>query len=506
MMEALNNLMYGFGIALTPSNFLYCLLGAVLGTVVGILPGIGPVTAVAILLPLTFKMDPIGALIMLAGIYYGAKHAGATTSIMLNMPGEPDAIVICFDGHPMAKQGRAGPALCMAALSSFFAGCICILIITFFSPPLAQAALSFQAPEYTATAVLALVGASVLSRKSILNTLGMAMLGLLIGTVGMDISSGVVRFTFGEERLVEGITFIPIAMGLFAFVDICYTLGSSQERVEIRTKLRDLIPKWADVKVCINPIFRGTALGGVLGILPGTGPLLASFGSYSIEKKLAKDPSRFGNGAIEGVAAPEAAANAAAFTHFIPMLSLGIPAGATMALLLGAMLIQGIPPGPQVMTQHADLFWGLVASMWIGNLMLLILNLPLVGIWIKLLETPYRFIYPLIVVFCLIGIYSERNQTFDLLICAAVVAVGFVMEKLDCSPGPLVLGVILGPILEDNLRRSMLISRGDPTIFLTRPISLGITILIVALLVAFTLPVLRRTSKVIKKAETQYME
>ena len=503
-MAALHNLMYGFEIALTPSNFLYCLLGAVLGTLVGILPGIGPVTAVAILLPLTFKMHAISALIMLAGIYYGAKHAGATTSIMLNMPGEPEAIVICFDGYPMARQGRAGPALCMAALSSFFAGCICIVVITFLSPPLAAAALTFQGPEYTATAILALVGTAVLSRKSTLNTLCMAALGLLIGTVGMDINSGVIRFTMGESRLTEGINFIPIAMGLFAFVDICYTLGSSQERVQVKTKLRDLVPRWVDVKLCIKPILRGTALGGILGILPGTGPLIASFGSYAIEKKLAKDPSRFGNGAIEGVAAPEAAANAAAFTHFIPMLALGIPAGATMALLLGAMLLQGIQPGPQVMTQHPDLFWGLVASMWIGNLMLLVLNLPLVGLWIKMLETPYRFIYPLIVVFCLIGIYSERNEPFDVLVCAVVVAFGFLMEKLDCAPGPLVLGVLLGPILEENLRRSMLISRGDPMIFFTRPISLSIVVLIVALLAAFMLPALKRTKRVIKTAEAQY--
>ncbi len=499
-MEAFDNLLFGFGIALTPTNLLYCLLGAVLGTIVGILPGIGPVTAVAILLPLTFKMHAVGALIMLAGIYYGSKHAGATTAIMLNMPGEPDAIVICFDGYPMARQGRAGPALCMAAISSFVAGCICILGITFFSPPLAEAALSFRAPEYTATAALALVGASVLSKGSVLKTLGMATIGLLIGTVGMDINSGVVRFAMGDERLVEGINFVPIAMGLFAFVDICYTLGAAAERVRIKTRLRDLVPSWADVKACIKPILRGTALGGVLGVMPGTGPLIASFGAYAIERKLARDPSRFGNGAIEGVAAPEAAANAAALTHFIPMLSLGIPAGATMALLLGAMLIQGIPPGPQVMVQHPDLFWGLVASMWVGNLMLLVLNLPLVGIWIKMLETPYRFIYPLIVVFCLIGVYSERNQAFDVLICGGVVVMGFVMGRLDCSPAPLVLGVILGPILEDNLRRSLQISRGDPAIFVERPISLAIVLFIVALLLVFALPAIRGTKRLARKA------
>ncbi|MGD9741023.1 MAG: tripartite tricarboxylate transporter permease [Dongiaceae bacterium] len=506
MMEAFHNLVYGFGIALTPTNFLYCFLGAVLGTLVGILPGIGPVTAIAILLPLTFKMPAIAALIMLAGIYYGSKHAGATTSIMLNMPGEPEAIVICFDGYPMARQGRAGPALCMVAMSSFFAGCICILVITFFSPPLARAALSFQSPEYTVTILLALVGAAALSRKSLLSTMGMAVLGILIGTVGTDINSGVVRFTLGESRLAEGISFIPIAMGLFAFVEICYTLGSPHERTRVKATLRDLVPKWLDIKTCTMPVLRGTALGAAFGILPGTGPLISSFGAYAIERKLAKEPQRFGQGAIEGVAAPEAAANAAAFTHFIPMLTLGIPAGATMALMLAAMLIQGIPPGPQVMTAHPDLFWGLIASMWIGNLMLLILNLPLVGIWIKMLETPYRFIYPLIIVFSLIGIYSERNQAFDVLICAGVVVVGYVMEKLDCSPGPLVLGVILGPILEENLRRSLLLSRGDPTVFLTRPISLTVVILIVALLVLFMLPAIKRTGKTIKAAEAQYKE
>ncbi len=412
MIDSLGNLLYGFGIALTPANFGFCFVGAVLGTIVGVLPGIGPVTAIALLLPLTFKISAAGAMIMLAGIYYGSMHAGSTTAIMLNMPGEPAAIVICFDGYPMARKGRAGPALCMAALSSFFAGCVCILVITLFAPPLAKAALSFQAPEYTSAVILALIGVSVLSRKSVLNTLAMAVLGLAIGTIGTDTNSGVIRFTFGENQLAEGVNFVPIAMGLFAFVDICFTLGSSAPKVTIQTKFRDLLPTWFDFKTCINPVLRGTLLGGAFGILPGTGPLISSFASYAIEKKLARDPKRFGEGAIEGVAAPEAAANAAAFTHFIPMLTLGIPAGATMALMLGALMIQGIQPGPQIMTQHPDLFWGLIASMWIGNLMLLVLNLPLVGIWIKLLQTPYRFLYPLIVVFCLIGVYSERGGYF----------------------------------------------------------------------------------------------
>ena len=492
MIESLQNLMFGFTIALTWDNLGFCLAGAVLGTVVGVLPGIGPVTAIALLLPLTFKIPAAGAIIMLAGIYYGANHAGSTTAIMLNMPGEPAAVVICFDGYPMAKQGRAGPALAMAALSSFFAGCVCILVITLFSPPLAGAALLFQAPEYTAMVILALVATSVLARKSVLNTLGMAVLGLAVATVGTDINSGVLRFTFGEMRLAEGINFVPIAMALFAFVDICFTLGSEAQKVNIKTKFKDLMPTWADIKICTWPVIRATTLGGLFGLFPGTGPMISSFASYAMEKKLAKDPNRFGEGAIEGVAAPEAAANAAAFTHFIPMLTLGIPAGATMALMLGALLIQGIPPGPQIMTQHPDLFWGLIASMWVGNLMLLVLNLPLIGVWIKMLETPYRFIYPLIVIFCLIGVYSERNQTFDVMICATVVLIGFVLEKLDCAPAPLVLGLVLGPILEQNLRRALLLSRGDPTVFITRPISGGILALTVFLLVIFTLPSLKR--------------
>jgi TctA family transporter len=497
-MQALQNLSYGFETALSPFNLGFCLIGALLGTVVGVLPGIGPVTAIALLLPITFKISATSAIIMLAGIYYGANHAASTTAIMLNMPGEPAAIVICFDGHPMAKQGRAGPALCMAALASFFAGCIAILIITLFSPPLADAALRFQGPEYTAAVLLALVGVSALSRRNILRTLSMAVLGLALGTIGTDVSTGTTRFTFDEPRLSEGVSFIPVAMGLFAFVDICFALGSPEKKASIQTRVRDLLPTWADIRRCISPVIRGTALGGAFGILPGTGPLISSFAAYALEKKLSRHPERFGEGAIEGVAAPEAAANAAAFTHFIPMLTLGIPAGATMALMLGALMIQGIPPGPQIMTGHPDLFWGLIASMWIGNLMLLVLNLPLVGVWIKLLQTPYRLLYPAIVLFCLIGIYSERYETFDIMLCAVVVFVGFWLQKLDCEPGPLIVGLVLGPVLEENLRRALIVSRGNPSVFLTRPISLSLLILAALILAVFTLPALRRKEERVK--------
>ena len=494
MANSLHNLLLGFGVALTPENFLYCWIGAVLGTIVGVLPGIGPVTAIALLLPLTFKMTATGAIIMLAGIYYGAMHAGSTTAIMLNMPGEPAAIVICYDGHPMAKQGRAGAALAIAAIASFFAGCVCILVITFFSAPLSRAALSLGAPEYTSAIVLALSGISVLSRKSLLNTIGMAVLGLALGTVGTDTNSGVVRFTLGEMRLQEGINFVPVSLALFALINITFTLSRDEPKMSIKTRFRELMPTWTDMKACFMPMVRGTLIGGAMGVLPGAGPLVASFATYAVEKKSAKDPSRFGKGAIEGVAAPEAAANASAMTHFIPMLSLGIPAGAAMALMLGALIIHGITPGPRLMVQQPGLFWGLIASMWIGNLMLLVLNLPLVGVWIKLLQTPYRIIYPVIVVFCMIGAYSGRNDPFDLLVMAGVLLIGWVLESLDCGPGPLIFGIILGPMLEENLRRSMLLSHGDPTVFVTRPISLAFLVLTVVVILLFTRPLARKES------------
>ena len=491
-MEALTQLVDGFAVAMTLANLLYCLGGALLGTLVGILPGISPVVAIAMLLPLTFQVEPLSALIMLAGIYYGASHAGSTTAIMLNMPGEPSAVVICFDGYPMAQQGRAGPALAIAALSSLFAGCACIIIIAFLSPPLARIALAFQAPEYTVTVVLALVGVSMLSDESLVKTLAMAALGILIGTVGTDVTSGTARFTFDDTRLSEGVSFVAIAIGLFAFAEVCAMLGSDTPRPKILSRLRDLMPTREDLRRSAMPTVRGTASGVPLGILPGGGPLIASVCSYAVEKKVAKDPSRFGKGAIEGVAAPEAAANSAAFTSFIPMLAIGIPASTAMALMLGGLLIQGIQPGPRLMTQHPDIFWGLVASMWIGNLMLLILNLPLVGVWIRLLQLPYKYLYPLILAFCCIGIYAFRGQAFDVMIAAGVCVFGYVMAKLDCSPAPLLLGVVLGPMFEENLRRALLVSRGDPTVFFTRPISLGIVILTVLMVVAFTLPAFRR--------------
>lgn len=491
MDTTLHLLAHGFDVALTPENLIYCLVGAALGTLVGVLPGLSPVTTIAMLLPITFKIPAVASLIMLTGIYYGAHHAGSTTAIMMNMPGEPTSVVICLDGHPMAKQGRAGPALCIAALASFFAGCVGVAIIALFSPPLAVVAQSFGPVEYASMIVMALVAVSVITSEDAVTTISMAVLGLLLGTVGTDISTGLMRFTLGFHQLDDGLNFVAVAVGLFALAQITHNLGAKTTRV-IAGKVTGLIPTRPDLKASWGPIWRGTALGSAVGIFPGTGPLIASFAAYSMERRLAKDPSRFGQGAIEGVAGPEASNNASTFTHFIPMLTLGIPAGAPMALMLAALMIQGITAGPQLMTQHADLFWGVIASMFIGNAMLLVLNLPLVGVWIRLLAVPYRFLYPLVLVCCSVGVYSVNNSTFDVLFAAGVSLIGFLFVRLGCSPAPLILGLILEPMLEENFRRALLISRGDAWVFVTRPISLGILMATVALLVIFCAPALRR--------------
>jgi putative tricarboxylic transport membrane protein len=482
-MDLFTHLATGFGVALTPANFFYCLAGATFGTLVGVLPGIGPLTTIAMLLPLTFKMTPVASLIMLSGIYYGAHHAGSTTAIMLNMPGDPSSLVICIDGHPMARQGRAGPALCIAALGSFFAGSFGVLLMALFSPPLANVALQFAAPEYTALVLVALLATVVLARGNFLVNVGMSVLGLLLGTVGTDIESGTMRFTFGSANLADGISFIIIAVGVFAFAEVIANLGRDRAAPVPPARLRNLLPRRADLAASWKPILRGTVLGSALGLLPGTGPMVSSFASYSLERQLARDSSRFGKGAIEGVAGPEAANNAAAITHFIPMLTLGIPAGAAMALMLGAMLVQGIAPGPRMITEHPDLFWGLLASMWLGNLMLLVLNLPMVGIWIKLLTIPYRFLFPAILVFCCIGVYSVNNSAFDVALAAGFGLLGYAFSLMRCQPMPLIVGFILGPVLEQSLRRALLLSRGDVSVFVTRPISLTLLILAAGLLI-----------------------
>jgi len=490
-MELFNNLIFGFSVALTLQNLMYCFIGVLLGTLIGVLPGIGPLATIAMLLPITFNVPPVAALIMLAGIYYGAQYGGSTTAILVNLPGETSAVVTCMDGYQMARQGRAGPALAIAAIGSFFAGTVCTLIIALFGPPLAEMALKFGAPEYFSLMLMGLVAAAVLAGDNMTKSLAMVVVGLLLGIVGTDVNSGMARYSFGFPELTDGIGFIVIAVGVFAIGEIISNLGDPEERKVFTNKVTGLMPTKEDLKVSFWPIVRGTSIGAFLGVLPGTGPAIASFSSYMLEKKVAKDPSRFGKGAIEGVAGPESANNADAQCKFIPTLTLGIPASAVMALMLGALTIQGIAPGPQVMTQKPDLFWGLVASMWIGNAMLVILNLPLIGLWVSLLKVPYRLLFPAIMAFSCIGIYSVNNSAFEVYLAAIFGLVGLVWMKLEMPPAPMLLGFVLGPLMEENLRRALLISRGDPTVFVTRPISLGFIIATVLILVIMVLPGIR---------------
>ncbi|QJP14158.1 tripartite tricarboxylate transporter permease [Starkeya sp. ORNL1] len=480
-MDILYSLAMGFHVALSPQNLAFCLIGATIGTVVGVLPGIGPVTTIAMLIPLTFQMPAIGSLIMLAGIYYGSHHAGSTTAIMLNMPGEPSAVVVCLDGHPLAKKGKAGSTLAMSAIASFCAGCVGFLIVAALSPELSTLSLMFGPTEYFATIVMALVMASVLTENNLLTTLGMCMFGLLLGAVGMDLTTGDERYAFGIPDLADGVNFVAVAVGLYAFTEIIEYLGSETRTARVHAKIESLIPTRDDLKRSWKPITRGTILGSILGIFPGTGPLISSFAAYAMERRIAKDPSRFGKGAIEGVVAPESAANAAAITHFIPMLTLGIPAGAAMALMLGALQIQGISPGPGVMANHPELFWGLIASMWIGNLMLLVLNLPMIGLWVRLLMMPFQMLYPAIIAFSCIGVYSVQNSWFDLALAAGFGLLGIIFKLLGCNPAPLILAMVLEPMLEENFRRSMIIGGGNAMVFLKNPISLGILLLTLVL-------------------------
>jgi putative tricarboxylic transport membrane protein len=491
--ELFPNLALGFSVALSLENLAYCFIGVLVGTIIGVLPGIGPLAAIAMLLPLTFKLNPVAALIMLSGIYYGTKYGGSTTAIMLKLPGESASVVTCLDGYEMAKQGRAGPALGMAAIASFIAGSIGTVLIGMFGPPLAEVALLFGSPEYFSLMLFSLIGAAVLVHGSMLKALGMIALGLLIGIVGTDVNSGMSRLTFGVTGLADGVSFVVIAMGLFGFAEIVANLEQgSVNRDLLFQKVKNLWPTWADFRRSWNPMMRGTAVGAFFGILPGAGPTIASFSAYTLEKKVSKNQAQFGKGAIEGVASPEAANNSASQCEFIPTLALGVPGSATMALILGALMIQGIAPGPEVMTRRPDLFWGLIASMWIGNLMLLILNLPLIGLWVKLLTVPYRLLFPAIMVFMAIGVYSVNNNALDVHLALLFGLLGYVFIKLDCEPAPLILAVVLGPLMEENLRRAMLISRGDPSVFLTRPISAGFLIGTVLLLVVMMLPAIRR--------------
>jgi putative tricarboxylic transport membrane protein len=491
-MDILHNLLLGFEVAVSPINLLYCLIGVLLGTLIGVLPGVGPLATIAMLLPVTFSLNPVAALIMLAGIYYGAQYGGSTTSILVNIPGEVSSVVTCLDGYQMARQGRAGPALAIAALGSFFAGCVATLVIATAAPPLAEVALKFGPAEYFSLMVFGLIAATVLAHGSLIKAIAMVIFGLLLGLIGTDVNTGVLRFTFDIPELADGIGFVAVAMGMFGIAEIVSNLEQKGAREVFVKKVTHLYPTLNDLKRSWKAVLRGTGIGSALGILPGGGAMLSSFASYMIEKKTSKHPEEFGKGAIEGVAGPESANNAGAQTSFIPMLTLGIPSNPVMALMIGALMIQGIAPGPQVMTEKPDLFWGLIASMWVGNLMLVVLNLPLVGIWVKVLTVPYRFLFPSILVFMCIGVYSLSSNPFDCLIMALFGLLGYVCVKLECEPAPMILGFILGPLMEENLRRAMLLSRGDATVFVTKPISAGFMIAAIALLVIIALPNIRK--------------
>jgi TctA family transporter len=492
--DLFQNIATGFGAALTWQNLGFALLGCLLGTLIGVLPGIGPIPTIAILLPITFQLGPLPSLIMLAGIYYGAQYGGSTTSILVNMPGEASTIVTCIDGYQMARKGRAGAALAVAALGSFFAGCVGMLFIMALGPPLSAFAQQFNSPDYFSLMVLGLVTAVILAHGSVLKAVAMVLVGLLLGLVGTDVNSGLTRYTFGISAIWDGIDFLPLVIGMFGVVEIIRNLEHPQrQRTTISARFRELWPNKQEFQAAWRAVLRGTGLGTILGILPGGGPVLASFASYTVEKKIAKDPSRFGQGAIEGVAAPESANNAAAQTSFIPLLTLGLPSNPVMALMMGAMIIQGIEPGAAVMTKRPELFWGMVASMWIGNLMLLVINLPMIGIWVRLLTVPYRLLYPAILLFCVIGVYST-NATFAQIAIMAIFALfGYVLLKFGCEPAPLVLGFILGPLMEENLRRSLVISRGDPMVFFERPISAGLLLLTAFAIAVLILPQIRRS-------------
>ncbi|MET0918913.1 MAG: tripartite tricarboxylate transporter permease [Burkholderiales bacterium] len=495
-MDLLGHLALGFGVALTPINLLYALIGVVLGTLIGVLPGIGPVATIAMLLPTTYALQPVSALIMLAGIYYGAQYGGSTTAILINMPGESSSVVTCLDGHQMARKGQAGAALTISALASFFAGTIATILIASVAIPLSEFALKFGPAEYFSLMVLGLIGAVVLAHGSLLKAIAMIILGLLLGIVGTDVNSGVARFAFGVPELTDGIGVVTVAMGLFGFAEIISNLENVQKRELVTAKIKGFFLTKEQFRKAWPAVLRGTGLGSVLGVLPGGGAMLSAFASYTLEKKIADNPGEFGKGAIQGVAGPESANNAGAQTSFIPLLTLGIPENAVMALMVGAMTIHNIQPGPQVMTSNPGLFWGLIASMWVGNLMLVVLNLPLIGMWIKLLQVPYRLLYPAILLFCSIGVYSINNTNMDIFVTVLFGLIGVIFVKLECEPAPLLLGFVLGPMMEENLRRALLLSRGDPTVFFTRPLSLVMLLMAAALVLLIVLPNFRKTRQV----------
>jgi TctA family transporter len=492
-MELIANLGLGLSTAVTPLNLLYCLIGVFLGTLIGVLPGLGPTATIAMLLPITFVLPPISALIMLAGIYYGSQYGGSTTSILVNLPGEAASVVTTLDGYQMARQGRAGVALATAAIGSFFAGTVATLLLALFAPPLSEIALQFGPADYFSLMVLGLVASVVLAQGSLLHAIGMVVFGLLLGLIGTDVTSGVQRYTFDIPQLADGIGFVVVAMGMFGLAEIIRNLEQEEGRSVMVRKITNLMPTKEDWKRMVAPILRGTAIGSAVGILPGSGSILGAFAAYSIEKKVSKNSAEFGKGAIEGVAAPESANNAGAQTSFIPMLTLGIPSNPVMALMIGAMIIQGIQPGPSVMKEQPALVWGIIVSMWIGNFFLIVLNLPLIGLWVRMIMVPYQLLYPAILVFCGIGVFSLNNSEFDIYLMALFGLLGYVFVKLGCEPAPMLLAFILGPLMEEYLRRAMLISRGNPLVFIQRPISATLLTLAALAMCAVLIPAFSKT-------------
>ncbi|MGB6218201.1 MAG: tripartite tricarboxylate transporter permease [Castellaniella sp.] len=491
-MEWLDHLALGLSVALSMQNLSYCLLGCLLGTLIGVLPGIGPVPTIAMLLPITYVLPPEAGLIMLAGIYYGAQYGGSTTAILVALPGETSSVVSVLDGYQMARAGRAGAALAIAALGSFFAGCVATVLLSAFAPLLAQVAFKFGPAEYFSLMVLGLLAAVVMASGSLIKAVAMTVLGLALGMIGTDVNSGMPRFDLGILKLQDGLDFAVVAMGIFGLAEIMANLEQRERRVQITDKVGPLYPNRREFRESWPASVRGTFLGSILGILPGGGAVLSSFASYTLEKKLAREPQRFGHGHPAGLAGPESANNAAAQTSFIPLLTLGIPGNAVTALMLGAMIIHDVQPGPRVMTAHPDVFWGLVVSMWVGNLMLVVLNLPLIGVWVKLLKLPYRVLFPAILVFCAIGVYSLDNSLFDVWMLAFFGAAGYLWARLGCESAPLLLGLVLGQMMEENFRRALLLSRGDFTTFLTRPVSLSLLLVAAGLLVLIAVPVIRK--------------
>ncbi|MFZ9500173.1 MAG: tripartite tricarboxylate transporter permease [Beijerinckiaceae bacterium] len=495
-MDIFSNLSTGFAAAVSLQNLAFCLIGCLLGTLIGVLPGIGPIATIAMLLPVTFGLDPLAALIMLAGIYYGAQYGGSTTAILVNLPGETSSVITCLDGYQMAKRGRAGAALTIAAVGSFFAGCVGTIAIAMFAPVLAGFAEKFRSPEYFSLMLFGLVAAVVLAHGSVIKAVAMVILGLLVGLVGTDTQAGVTRFTFGVSELYDGIDFVPLAMGLFGIAEMMTNLDRKFEDRSQTQKIGSLWPTREEVKLAAPAVLRGTFLGSLLGILPGGGAVLASFSSYTLEKKISRSRAMFGKGAVEGVAGPEAANNAGAQTSFIPLLTLGIPSTPVMAIMVGAMMIQGIAPGTALISERPNLFWGMIASMWIGNLMLVIINLPLIGLWVSLLRVPYRMLFPCIVILCCVGAYAISSSPFLVMMMAGFAVLGYTFGKLGCEGAPFLLGFVLGPLMEENVRRSMVLSFGSPMIFVERPISLALLLMSAALVLMIVLPSFRRTREV----------